>query len=286
MGVFNVQFDVDPYQGLDLYFPSDVPKSSHSRMVIFIHGGAWRANKRADFNFIGETFSQQYGLPVAVLGYRLSTLNEAGVPQVRHPSHVSDAAAGIAWILASTVHRLQDSASASEANQIINSMNLKELIVVGHSAGAQMGGIIAFKPSFLEEALFNRFHLWKVEQPDVSPLIKLISGYIGCEGIYDIPQLIEEYPDYKGFVWQAFGNAEDGLWEEGSPARLVPQLPSKQTEFPHHLVLQSLQDELLTPSQSTLWLSHLTHHAIAHIYNDQSLKGKHDDAVMQFFSKE
>ncbi|KAJ3218194.1 hypothetical protein HDU67_006456 [Dinochytrium kinnereticum] len=292
--VADVSFGTDPFQGTDFYFPevaSDTSENARQhksqRMVVFVHGGAWRVNARSDFTFIGETFSKKHLMPVAIAGYRLSAIDkETGVPKVRHPSHVSDAASAIAWILASTVHRLPSDGSfpelAIQANKAIHDMGLKELVVVGHSAGAQIGGLIALNPKFLEDALIYRFNEWKIPQHDENmSLINKIIGYVGCEGIYDIPKLVEEYSDYTGFVVQAFGEKEGGLWEDGSPSRATPKLSTQQTAFRPHLVLQSQKDELLTSRQSEIWMDHLKRFQISCAYDDHTLVGLHDDWTAQ-----
>ncbi|KAJ3104188.1 Glucan 1,3-beta-glucosidase 3 [Phlyctochytrium planicorne] len=269
----------DPAQGIDLYQAKDLQDDKHGQsLLIFLHGGAWRTNTRSDpdFQYIGETLSTKHKIHVAIVGYRLSTFDkESGVPKVQHPAHVNDVASGIAWILASVAHELKvGSKEALEANRVLFRANLSKIIIVGHSAGAQLGGLLALKPSLLRRPLEERFEGWGVtDYKKIESLLSLISGYVGCEGIYDIPALVEEYPDYKGFVVQAFGEMEHGKWHDGSPARTTPETGYIKRA---HLVLQSAGDDLLTPQQSLIWVKHLKALDIDVEYDETTLVGKHD----------
>ena len=61
-------------------------------MFVFFHGGVWQFGDRAQHRNLGEALAAR-GIVTVVAGYRLT-------PQVRHPDHVKDAAAAVAWTLA------------------------------------------------------------------------------------------------------------------------------------------------------------------------------------------
>src|SRR5579862_8374181 len=94
---------------------------------------------------------------------------------------------------------------------------MKEYILVGHSAGA----CLAFQSYAYVEGCI---------------------GIVGVEGIYDLDELVKEYPDYMGFVRAAFGD-DRKVWEKASPTSIVRgrTLPTSIT----FLLVQSRDDELL-----------------------------------------
>ncbi|KAJ3110247.1 Kynurenine formamidase [Phlyctochytrium bullatum] len=267
----------DPFQGIDFYF-ADSDGAEHRRLAVFIHGGAWRTNSRANFSYIGEAFAQRHKTSAALVGYRLSTLDpDTKEPLVRHPSHVTDVADAIAFILVSIERKIpaeiETADHVKEANLKVNSLHLQSVAVVGHSAGGQMGGLLALDETYLKSAIERRCKAWQVPCDDWKRLFGLVNFYVGVEGIYDIPKLIEEYPDYKSFIWQAFGEQKGGLWVSGSPTRVNPA--NGPPSSARHLVLQSLKDELLSTKQSLIWVEHLKNLGIPVVYDETSLDNKH-----------
>jgi acetyl esterase/lipase len=103
----------------------------------------------------------------------------------------------------------------------------KRIYLAGHSAGAQ---IIA---------------AWNAA--NANPNVK---GFIGLEGIYDLPKLAEKWPTYPDwFLKKAFGEAAN--WPAASPARLTPRGHAPW------LLVHSAKDELVDAGQSELFAKHL-----------------------------
>lgn len=88
----------------------------------------------------------------------------------------------------------------------------ERITLVGHSCGAFMAGQIAER------------------------LPQLVASVVGVEGIYDLYELVREYPDYAGFVSDAFADWPRIAWDS----------------LPIHYVVQSKDDELLSMHQSGL----------------------------------
>jgi len=86
---------------------------------------------------------------------------------------------------------------------------ITQITLVGHSCGAFLAGQIALHLS--------------------------VRQIVGVEGIYDLQELVDEYPSYAGFVGEAFGTN----W---------PQIPWEK--LPLAYVVQSPDDELLSMRQS------------------------------------
>ena len=110
----NIAYGEQPRQSLDVYVPSTQTKSAKLRPVIlFIYGGAWTTGNKADYVFVGESFTKA-GYVTVIADYRLA-------PQHKYPEYVQDTALAIKWI-----------------NENIQQYggDPKQIVVMGHSAGA------------------------------------------------------------------------------------------------------------------------------------------------------
>lgn len=108
---FNQPYGTSPLQALDV-FPS---KRSNSPMLIFIHGGYWRALDKKSYSFIAEPFLQN-DFTVCIINYRL-------IPSVNMELLLKDVQMSIDWI-------------QKEAIQYNGNPN--SLILSGHSAGGHL----------------------------------------------------------------------------------------------------------------------------------------------------
>ncbi|WFD34243.1 hypothetical protein MCUN1_001080 [Malassezia cuniculi] len=81
-----------PRQAIDLYLAS-----TRTPLLVFVHGGAWRTGDKSEFRAMGE-YIAAHGLSVANVTYRLTTDD---TPQVRHPDHINDVYAAIAYLVES-----------------------------------------------------------------------------------------------------------------------------------------------------------------------------------------
>ena len=115
---------------------------------------------------------------------------------------------------------------------------MRNYILIGHSAGATL----------CFQTLGSR-----------TPCTELLpKAVIGLAGIYDLTDLVEEYPDYRGFVEGAFGVVSKvgklHPWDYMSPAKdPVCEGYKRFLENEHKIVLvQSTMDELLSTRQTEL----------------------------------
>lgn len=137
-----------------------------------------------------------------------------GSKETQHPAPPKDLSRAIAWL----------GAHASDYG-----FDAKRIFIMGHSAGAHMAAYVAGEG-----------------EADVRP-----AGYIGLEGIYDIPKIVKGFPTYRGwFIETAFGKDEKG-WIEASPSRRAVKLKSPW------LVVHSETDELVDTAQSAEFAGHL-----------------------------
>ncbi|PWZ02928.1 glycoside hydrolase [Testicularia cyperi] len=179
-----VEGSSDPEQQLDLY----LPEFKSSALVVFIHGGAWRSGSRSDHTDLANSLCER-GLAVAVIDYRLSIKDEAtGLPRHLHPTHVNDTLAALSYL-----HK-----RASKQQDIPR----QGWTVVGHSIGAWLAlAAICTENRNLPPNRAEFPHLMPRPAPEV---MDAISTCVLVDGIYSVSTLLEEYPDYDGFVSQAF----------------------------------------------------------------------------------
>jgi len=149
-------------------------------------------------------------------GIAAATIDYRLSPAVTHPAHAEDAAAALDWLHghAGKFH-----------------FNAAKIFVVGHSAGGHIAGTIA-----TDSKLFAKSH---------------VVGFVGLEGIYDIPNLAKRWPTYPNwFLNRAFGT-DQTKWAAASPTRLnvVGKAP--------WLLVHSKGDELVDMGQMDDFAAHL-----------------------------
>jgi acetyl esterase/lipase len=139
-----------PRHYLDWYrHPGGDPRAT----VLFFYGGNWRSGRRQDYRFVADTL-MTLGCDVVVPDYRL-------YPHVRFSDIIEDARTAAATVLA----RVGPD---------------QRVILMGHSAGAQIGALLSLDPSLLTDRA-------------------RIAGFIGLAGPYDF------YPFTEDDHWELFG---------------------------------------------------------------------------------
>lgn len=125
----DISYGDDPKQELDVYPATGVSKSGSAPVVIWVHGGGWRNGDKD--NRSGTKLCQTWataGIVMVNLNYRLT-------PDVVHPAHVQDVAAGIAWV------RKNIAGHGGDPGKIF---------LLGHSAGAHLVALVATHPEYLK----------------------------------------------------------------------------------------------------------------------------------------
>lgn len=132
-------------QQLDVYVPAAF-KSSMTPLpvVVFYYGGGWFSGNRSDYAFMGQAFSEHEFI-VVIPDYRL-------YPEARFPDFVKDGADAFRWVSRHIAAYGGDPRNIS---------------IVGHSAGANIGGLLHFDEHYLGDA--------------VRPV-----RFVGIAGYYDI----------------------------------------------------------------------------------------------------
>jgi acetyl esterase/lipase len=117
----------DPSQKLDIYVPAN-SKDKQLDIIVFFYGGRWTYGAKEDYRFVAATFVKE-GFVVVIPDYRK-------YPQVRFPVFVEDGAKALAWI----------------SDHIVEWYgNPARIHVVGHSAGAHIGALLAADPHYLAD---------------------------------------------------------------------------------------------------------------------------------------
>lgn len=132
-----------PRQQLDIYRPRD---SDDGPIAIFVYGGSWTAGERGMYGFVGAALASR-GITTVVPDYRLA-------PEVLFPTFVEDTALAV-WWTAQNMRRPDGSQ--------------RDIVLIGHSAGAHIAALIAYDPSYLAALA-----------PDMTRPI----GFIGLSGPY------------------------------------------------------------------------------------------------------
>ncbi|GAA5484151.1 alpha/beta hydrolase [Haloferula sargassicola] len=107
-------------QKLDIYLPDHAAEGRHP-VVIAIHGGGWKLGNRSMPRFVQPKtrWLNREGFIVVSIGYRLT-------PEVRHPAHIQDVCAAIAWVQKNIARHHGDP---------------DQLYLLGHSAGAHLAAL-------------------------------------------------------------------------------------------------------------------------------------------------
>lgn len=180
---------------LDLYMPDGAVAGDRRPVVVYVHGGAWRVGDKANKIASKVALFTGAGYGFASVNYRLSPNPiDPGYPadRVRFPDHPDDVAEAVAWI---------------DRNVAAWGGDPSRLILIGHSAGAQIVALLATDPAYVKR--------WGLKP-------RQILGTIPLDGEYDIPQRIatgtfsSRLNFYNGFATPA-ENAVDDAWRLASP---------------------------------------------------------------------
>lgn len=116
-----------PRHRFDLYRPAEL--SLEAPVLVFVHGGGWRAGRRTDYAFLGLALARQ-GCLVAIPDYRLW-------PESRFPDFVEDTALAVRHLAALEPRR--------------------RLLLMGHSAGAFNAACVALDPRWGAQQVVKGF---------------------------------------------------------------------------------------------------------------------------------
>ncbi|MBQ76699.1 MAG: alpha/beta hydrolase [Gammaproteobacteria bacterium] len=134
--------------------------------IIFIYGGNWRSGGRRDYRFVADSFCS-LGFDVFIPDYRL-------FPEVRFGQILDDIRLAV--------------------DEIMSSITLGPIFLVGHSAGAQLAALLTLNARLLRST-------------------QRIAGFVGLAGPYDF------FPYTEDSHWELFAPAEK--YPESQPVNFV-----------------------------------------------------------------
>ena len=146
----DIAYGTAPNQTLDI-FPAR-GGGGHAPLMVFIHGGYWRALDKSDFSFLAPSF-RRAGIALAVVNYRL-------LPQVTLEDLTRDVVSSITWLYQHAGHY---------------GANPHHLYVSGHSAGGHLAALML-------ACQWPRWH--GALPPDV------VRGALAISGLYDLAPLM------------------------------------------------------------------------------------------------
>ena len=112
-----------------LYYETATVKSN--KLIFYIHGGGWNAGSPEFFDFVGQRCIKE-GYRFMSCGYRLS-------PKTKYPGQIEDCVKCFEQAMAYLERKNIDSA---------------DVIVIGPSAGAQLGSILCYSYEFKQTKAF------------------------------------------------------------------------------------------------------------------------------------
>lgn len=156
----------DRRQVIDLVAPAGAKAAP---LVLFVHGGGWSAGSRQDNGGGQAAHFSSKGYAWATVGYRL-------VPAVKVEDQAADIARAIAW-LGRRGRRL--------------GLDMDQVILIGHSSGAQLVALIGTDPQWLTKA---------------GVPFRTIRGVISLDGAgIDVPGIMSAGAINSPFYARAFG---------------------------------------------------------------------------------
>lgn len=162
----DLAYGAERHQRVDVYAPHN---AQHLPVVIFWHGGTWKSGDKKDYRFVGAALAAR-GLVAVIADYRL-------YPAVHFPAFCEDGAQALAWV------EQHIEAYGGDAHRIV---------LMGHSAGAQIAAFVAYNRKFDTAAGADPHG---------------VVGFVGLSGPYvlvpDTPELRAMFPPpYTEGDWQ------------------------------------------------------------------------------------
>ena len=133
-----------PQHKLDIYLPAEATDRLRE-VIVFFYGGRWSYGEKEQYRFVGSAFADR-GFIVVIPDYRK-------YPTVRFPAFIDDGAKALAW-----VHNHIGEFGGDPG----------QIHIVGHSAGAHIGALLAADARYLA-----------AEGKDRSVVIRDVAGLAG-----------------------------------------------------------------------------------------------------------
>jgi arylformamidase len=192
-------------QSLDVYSSESASLETLYPVILFLHGGGWRASDKNDQLGVHANVCKALaarGLVAVNVNYRLA-------PHVKHPEPARDAAYALRWT--------RENIAGYQGDP-------EKVLLSGHSAGGHLAALIALDSNYLA---------------DVGLSVAAIKGVIGICGLYNLSHFAgRNWMAEHLMTRAAFGN-DHGLRNQASPVNNV------RAGAPPFLLLNAQKDEKL-----------------------------------------
>lgn len=137
-----LSYDIDSPPGdpnlnaLDLYLPDGAQPSDSRPVVVYVHGGAWRAGDKANQIADKVALFTGAGYVLASVNYRLSPLDPTVLDpaRIKFPDQPHDVGEAIGWLV---------------SNVEAHGGDPGRMLLIGHSAGAHLVSLVSTDPSYV-----------------------------------------------------------------------------------------------------------------------------------------
>ena len=185
IGATEMAYGNDPLQKLDFW----KAKNANAPLVIFVHGGGWKRGDKG--NATGQFKAPHY----LAQGYAFASINYRLVPDATVEQQAADVAASVAYF---------------RKNAASLGIDLKRIVLMGHSAGAHLSALVGTDPQYLRGVGLD---------------ISALAGIIPLDGAaYDVPaQMADGARIMQDTYKQAFGTepqrqrALSPTWQAAAP---------------------------------------------------------------------
>jgi len=209
--MLNVSYGSHTRQVYDVYLPKK--RDTNTPVILMIHGGAWKAGQKEDFNYYRDLIKTKWNsVAIVNMNYRLASNSN----NIHHNEILTDISAVVNQI------------NSNQTNYQIS----KNIGIVGASAGGQLAMIYAYKynnnikcvgnifgPSIINDwSWYNSTNLWLgVQMKDV------LTEYVGQAWDSTAYQAVTPY-------WNVTNNSQPTIIFHGN---LDPIVPVYQSQWMH-----------------------------------------------------
>ena len=191
----DIAYGRGPRRMLDVYRPDT---SEDAPVVVFFYGGSWQSGERSLYRFVGASLAAR-GIVAVIPDYTI-------YPEARYPNFLDDAAQAVRYV--------RDNAKVWGGAP-------RRIVLMGHSAGAYIGAMLAFDSRWLERV-------------DLEPARDL-AGMIGIAGPYDFLPIVDPV------LQEIFGG----------PARIETQpIRYVTADAPPALLIAPRRDKIVSPGNT------------------------------------
>eukprot|EP01132_Coremiostelium_polycephalum_P004753 gene4753-5931_t len=244
--------ELSKYRSLDLYLPTLSEQQTPPPLLVFVHGGFWVARDKKEYENLGEFFARN-GIAVAVINYSLTSDSR----QNCYPQHNID--------LFHALNYLYNNVGDCKYNR-------DNIYLMGHSCGGHMISSV-----YLDWDHYSNTSGIKLLPGQQMIPISSIRNLIGLQGIYDVPQLNVDFPEYNSEIQKVFNSDDPKKWD--SPQFKNPN-SSYQQQQPKWMIIHSADDTWVNDVQAINFVKHLKETCqFKNVEINQLVKGVHFDVI-------